>query len=83
MSIVHVDQPEVADSARHLKTLKDAGLVTDRREGRWVYYALNPDAITLLEALHAMRPERPGFRDHVATLSVRCFGYVHQHFLLI
>ena len=25
----------------HLKTLKDAGLVTDRREGRWVYYALN------------------------------------------
>lgn len=28
----------------HLKTLKDAGLVTDRREGRWVYYALNPDA---------------------------------------
>jgi ArsR family transcriptional regulator len=29
----------------HLKTLKDAGLVTDRREGRWVYYALNPEAL--------------------------------------
>ena len=29
----------------HLKTLKDAGLVTDRREGRWVYYALNRDAL--------------------------------------
>jgi ArsR family transcriptional regulator, arsenate/arsenite/antimonite-responsive transcriptional repressor len=25
----------------HLKTLKDAGVVTDRRDGRWVYYALN------------------------------------------
>ena len=25
----------------HLKTLKDAGLVLDRREGRWVYYRLN------------------------------------------
>ena len=25
----------------HLKVLKDAGLVTDRREGRWVYYALD------------------------------------------
>ena len=29
----------------HLKTLKDAGLVTDRREGRWNYYALNPAAL--------------------------------------
>jgi ArsR family transcriptional regulator len=26
----------------HLKTLKLAGVVTDRREGRWVYYSLNP-----------------------------------------
>lgn len=29
----------------HLKTLKDAGLVTDRREGRWVYYQLNREAL--------------------------------------
>jgi len=29
----------------HLKKLKDAGLVSDRREGRWVYYALNRDAL--------------------------------------
>ncbi len=29
----------------HLKTLKDAGLVSDRREGRWIYYALNRDAL--------------------------------------
>lgn len=35
----------------HLKTLKDADLVTDRREGRWVYYALNPDTISSIEAL--------------------------------
>ncbi len=33
----------------HLKTLKDAGLVTDRREGRWVHYAINPDAVGGLE----------------------------------
>jgi ArsR family transcriptional regulator len=33
----------------HLKTLKDAGLVTDRREGRWSYYALNPEAFAQLE----------------------------------
>ena len=30
----------------HLKVLKDAGLVTDRREGRWMYYTLNPEALS-------------------------------------
>src|SRR5215211_4921855 len=29
----------------HLKVLKDAGLVTDRREGRWMYYTLNTDSL--------------------------------------
>ncbi|MBI3789485.1 MAG: metalloregulator ArsR/SmtB family transcription factor [Gemmatimonadetes bacterium] len=29
----------------HLKVLKDAGLVTDRREGRWSYYTIVPAAI--------------------------------------
>lgn len=32
----------------HMKTLKDAGLVTDRRAGRWIHYSLNPE--TLAEA---------------------------------
>ena len=34
----------------HLKTLKDAGMVTDRREGRWVYYTLAPDALEMVQA---------------------------------
>lgn len=29
----------------HLKVLKDAGLLRDRREGRWMYYSINPEAI--------------------------------------
>jgi len=33
----------------HLKTLKDAGLVTDRREGRWMHYALDADALRSIE----------------------------------
>ena len=42
----------------HLKVLKDAGLVTDRREGRWSYYTLNGEAIRELEAvLGALRPK--------------------------
>lgn len=35
----------------HLKVLKDAGLILDRREGRWMYYAINPEAIEELEEL--------------------------------
>lgn len=33
----------------HLRTLKDAGLVTDRREGRWVHYTLNRDTLSEVE----------------------------------
>lgn len=29
----------------HLKKLKDAGIVMDRREGRWVHYSLAPEAL--------------------------------------
>ena len=35
----------------HLKVLKEAGLIQDRREGRWMYYSLNADAIEELEEL--------------------------------
>lgn len=30
----------------HLKVLREAGLVSDRRDGRWVYYTLSQDALT-------------------------------------
>jgi ArsR family transcriptional regulator len=44
--------------SHHLKTLKDAGLVTDRREGRWVYYTLCCDALDELGAsLESLTPE--------------------------
>ena len=39
----------------HLKVLKEAGLVTDRKDGRWTYYTLNTEALAevseLVEAL--------------------------------
>ena len=41
------DELEAAQSrlSFHLKVLKEAGLVTDRKEGRWSYYTLVPDAL--------------------------------------
>jgi ArsR family transcriptional regulator len=42
----------------HLKKLKDAGVVSDRRDGRWVHYRLVPEA---LEAMRAFLGEvKPG-----------------------
>ena len=39
----------------HLKVLKEAGLVTDRKDGRWMYYTLNTEALAeaseLIDAL--------------------------------
>jgi ArsR family transcriptional regulator len=29
----------------HLRKLKEAGIVSDRRDGRWVYYSLVPEAL--------------------------------------
>jgi len=41
----------------HLKTLRDAGLVRDRREGRWVYYEIRPEALEeVTEALGTLKP---------------------------
>ena len=47
------DELELAQSrlSWHLKTLKDAGFLTDRREGRWVYYTLDPSTIAEAEKL--------------------------------
>lgn len=33
----------------HLKTLKSAGLVRSRQEGRWIYYSLNLAQFVVLE----------------------------------
>ena len=44
----------------HLRVLKEAGMVTDRRAGRWVYYTLVPGALAHAEEfLHHLTTSRP------------------------
>jgi ArsR family transcriptional regulator len=46
----------------HLKRLKDAGVVEDRREGRWVYYTLRPESLEEMRAfLGAAEPAEPSW----------------------
>jgi ArsR family transcriptional regulator len=40
----------------HLKMLKEAGLVIDRKEGRWVYYRLDPEALEEYGAVFELLP---------------------------
>lgn len=50
----------------HLKALREAGLVSQRREGRWMYYALRPEALeAAAAALEAVRPLRTAGRAAV------------------
>ena len=47
----------------HLKTLKEAGILTDRREGRWVYYSLSLEAIEDLQRfIGSLKPRGRGLR---------------------
>jgi ArsR family transcriptional regulator, arsenate/arsenite/antimonite-responsive transcriptional repressor len=56
------DLTDLLDAAQsrlsfHLKVLKDAGIVSDRREGRWVHYSLNRDVFSeVQELLGDMKP---------------------------
>ncbi len=60
----------------HLKVLKDAGLVSHRREGRWSYYALDAAALRELEAFLGRVPPpavpcRPALEPAAAAVSHR------------
>jgi ArsR family transcriptional regulator len=55
------DELEAAQSrlSFHLRVLKEAGLVADRREGRWAYYRILPDALAEVHDLAvAMQPRK-------------------------
>ncbi len=58
----------------HLRVLRDAGLVSDRKEGRWSYYAIAPQA--LAEVHDLVVAQRPTTLPGRARLPVvgRCCG---------
>jgi len=47
VEVLGISQPLLS---HHLKTLKDAGLVRDRRDGRWAHYALVPESLEAIKA---------------------------------
>jgi DNA-binding transcriptional ArsR family regulator len=63
--------------SRHLQILKQAGLVTDDRRGRWVYYAIdrqswNPSAKAVLACVRRLTTGQPYVTDLLDTERVVC-----------
>ncbi len=55
-----VSQPNVS---RHLKVLKGARLVEERRDGRWMYYHLRPPEQPVLERIRSCLETVSGYAD--------------------
>jgi len=56
----------------HLKKLKDAGVIADRPDGRWVYYRLVPEAVEEMRAaLGELRPNPRSFQPGPKTACCR------------
>lgn len=54
----------------HLKALADAGIISGRREGRWVYYSLNAEVIA--EALVLLGRLKPHNRRSALRSAACC-----------
>ena len=67
MAVLEVTQSK---ASRHLRTLYNAGLITDRRAGNWIYYSLQPAADDFNQAffLEALRSTLAGRQDAVQLL---------------
>lgn len=56
----------------HLKKLKEAGIVSDRREGRWVHYSLVPEALEEMQAFLGEVKPVEGWRPEARSGSPCC-----------
>jgi ArsR family transcriptional regulator len=58
----------------HLRVLREAGLVTDRKEGRWSYYTIVPEALAEIhDHVVALRPSTLPGRARLPVVG-RCCG---------
>lgn len=57
----------------HLKVLKKAGLVRDRREGRWKYYSVNKEGLNELKNLVVEMNGETDTTTGVLAMRDRCF----------
>lgn len=73
VEILKQGQPKIS---RHLAYLRNAGIVSARREGKWVYYSIQrPDDVaanSILDAVLANLAEAPEMQADLARLNRAC-----------
>jgi ArsR family transcriptional regulator len=73
VEILKQGQPKIS---RHLAYLRNAGIVSARREGKWVYYSIQrPDDVaanSILDAVLANLAENPEMQADLARLNRAC-----------
>lgn len=57
--------------SRHLKELRQAGLLKERREGRWAYYSLNEDGDNFKDSLFKLVKSIPIDKEDAKRLKER------------
>ncbi len=67
-AVTEESQPKIS---RHMALLRESGLVTDRRDGKWVHYRLSPHMPAWAAAIidSAWNCERENIRNKLANAS--------------
>ncbi|WP_235533115.1 ArsR/SmtB family transcription factor [Paenibacillus sp. Leaf72] len=51
--MIGMSQP---NASQHLRKLKAAGLLSEKKKGQWVYYSLNPEAEAYVQCVYEYLP---------------------------
>lgn len=73
VEVLKINQPKIS---RHLAYLRRAGVVSSRREGKWIHYRLveppDPHAANIFHEVRAALPNDPGMKNDRGRLEKIC-----------
>lgn len=61
MDAFNISQPAIS---HHLKVLKQAGILVDSREGKWIYYSLNLETVKHIEVFLQQVGSHNAIKEH-------------------
>jgi len=62
LDVFKLSQPAIS---HHLKVLKQAGVLVDSRDGKWIYYSVNPNILAIVQDLLQETMEKSGIRERL------------------